>query len=230
MSTIKVDSIATRTGSGNITLSNNVASLTSAGAISGTNLSASGTLAVTGNTTMGGTAAITGNTTVGGTLVNTGLITASAGVAIGGTGAANTLDDYEEGTWVPVVKATNGGSTYTYSSDYEFRLPGLGSSTNALPYTKIGNKVFIMFSIWWNTSATTRFNINLPFAYDGSAYGLCGHATPYSISTDAGLGILGTTTGADTFDTYVITSSGGHGGVPFTANSEVYYFICYQTA
>ena len=48
MSTIKVDTIATRTGSGNITLSNNVASLTSSGAISGTNLSASGTLAVTG--------------------------------------------------------------------------------------------------------------------------------------------------------------------------------------
>ena len=51
MSTIKVDTIATRTGSGNITLSNNVASLTSAGAISGTNITASGTLAVTGNST-----------------------------------------------------------------------------------------------------------------------------------------------------------------------------------
>jgi len=51
MSTIKVDTIATRTGSGNITLSNNVASLTSAGAISGTNITASGTLAVTGNAT-----------------------------------------------------------------------------------------------------------------------------------------------------------------------------------
>ena len=66
MSTIKVDTIATRTGSGNITVSNNIAG---GGTISGTNLSASGTLAVTGNTT------------VGGTLVNTGLITASAGVA-----------------------------------------------------------------------------------------------------------------------------------------------------
>ena len=52
MSTIKVDTIATRTGSGNITLSNNVASLTSAGAISGTNLTASGTLTVTGDLTV----------------------------------------------------------------------------------------------------------------------------------------------------------------------------------
>ena len=61
MSTIKVDTIATRTGSGNITLSNNVASLTSAGAISGTNLTASGTLGVTGNTTMSGDLIITGS-------------------------------------------------------------------------------------------------------------------------------------------------------------------------
>ena len=208
MSTLKVDTIATRTGSGNITASNTIV-----GNLTGN---------VTGN--------LTGNSTIGGTLGVTGLITASGGLAVGGTGAANTLDDYEEGTWVPVVRVTNGGSAYTYSNDYEFRLPGLGSSTNALPYTKIGNRVFITFSIWWNTAATTRFNISLPFAYDGSAYGLCGHATPYSIATDAGLGILGTTTGADTFDTYAITSAGGHPAVPFTANSEVYYFICYQTA
>ena len=64
MSTIKVDTIATRTGSGNITVSNNIAG---SGTISGTNLTASGTLGVTG------------------------LITASAGVAIGGTGTFITL-------------------------------------------------------------------------------------------------------------------------------------------
>ena len=40
MSTIKVDTIATRTGSGNITVSNNIAG---AGTISGTNITASGT-------------------------------------------------------------------------------------------------------------------------------------------------------------------------------------------
>ena len=137
MSTIKVDTIATRTGSGNITLSNNVASLTSAGAISGTNLSASGTLAVTGNTTMGGTAAITGNTTVGGTLVNTGLITASAGVAVGGTGSANTLDDYEEGSFTPTYKNEGDNNlSPTYNSTY----------THAR-YVKIGTLVQFQFTI-----------------------------------------------------------------------------------
>ena len=108
MSTIKVDTIATRTGSGNITVSNNIAG---GGTISGTNITASGTLGVSG------TAAITGNSTVGGTLGVTGLITASAGVAIGGTGAANTLDDYEEGTWTPTLASggslSGGGGYYT---------------------------------------------------------------------------------------------------------------------
>ena len=154
----------------------------------------------------------------------------SGGAYIGGTGAANKLDDYEEGTWVPVVKDTSGGSAYTYASHYEFRLPGLTSSTNALPYTKIGNRVFITFSIWWNTTANTRYNISLPFAYDGSAYGLCGSATPYNISTDSGLGILGTISNVANFDTYAVTSSGGHGTVPYSSSSEVYYFINYVVA
>ena len=66
MSTIKVDTIATRTGSGNITLSNNVASLTSAGAISGTTISgtsltASGNLAVSGNGNIAGPLTMSGN-------------------------------------------------------------------------------------------------------------------------------------------------------------------------
>ena len=152
------------------------------------------------------------------------------GLYVGGTGAANKLDDYEEGTWVPVVKDTSGGSAYTYASHYEFRLPGLTSSTNALPYTKIGNRVFITFSIWWNTTANTRYNISLPFAYDGSAYGLCGSATPYNISTDSGLGILGTISNVANFDTYAVTSSGGHGTVPYSSSSEVYYFINYVVA
>ena len=158
MSTIKVDTIATRTGSGNITLSNNVASLTSAGAISGTNLSASGTLAVTGNTTMGGTAAITGNTTVGGTLVNTGLITASAGVAIGGTGSANTLDDYEEGTFTPAFNTTGGGESFTYSAQNGY-------------YLKIGAYVWVSMNLSWSNrsggSGQLRLG-NLPFAPAGA--------------------------------------------------------------
>jgi len=50
----------------------------------------------------------------------------SGGVYLGGTGAANLLDDYEEGTWTPVFS----GSGYSFSNQ---------SGT----YTKIGRQVFI---------------------------------------------------------------------------------------
>ena len=159
MSTIKVDTIATRTGSGNITLSNNVASLTSAGAISGTNLSASGTLGVTGNTTMGGTAAITGNTTVGGTLTSTGKITSTAGITFGSdTAAENVLDDYEEGTWTPTVTA--GGSSMSYSIQH-------GN------YTKIGDLCYAHFYLLANggSMAGTVLKIGpLPFTSAANHY------------------------------------------------------------
>ena len=73
---------------------------------------------------------IAGNLATGGTLTSTGLITASAGVAIGGTGAANTLDDYEEGTWTATLGGTGSAptvSSYSYNSGY---------------YTKIGRQVY----------------------------------------------------------------------------------------
>ena len=60
-----------------------------------------------------GSVSVTGNISVGGTLTNTGLITASGGVAVGGTGAANTLDDYEEGTFTPFLNSLNQNPTYS---------------------------------------------------------------------------------------------------------------------
>ena len=139
MSEIKVDALSTVSGSGNLTVSNNIA---------GTSATLSATLGVTGNTT------------VGGTLVNTGLITASAGVAIGGTGAANTLDDYEEGTWT-IVNRSIASITIANSSTAQYR--------------KVGNLVFINFYITYpTTSDSNNAKINLPFAAAaGVGYAYC---------------------------------------------------------
>ena len=74
---------------------------------------------IAGNLTVSGTSTLTGNATASGTLTSTGLITASAGVAIGGTGSANTLDDYEEGSFVPILKHEVGDAlTVGYASAY----------------------------------------------------------------------------------------------------------------
>jgi hypothetical protein len=73
------------------------------------------------------------------------------GVAIGGTGTANTLDDYEEGTWTPTT--ASGWDSLTFSDT--------GS------YTKIGNIVHVMVKVNVDGSGTGSGGIimgGLPFA------------------------------------------------------------------
>ena len=57
----------------------------------------------------------------------------------GGTGSANELDDYEEGTWLPQVHTQNGhtNATYHYQQGY---------------YTKIGRIVHAQGYIHWSCS------------------------------------------------------------------------------
>ena len=57
-----------------------------------------------------------------------GLAKFNAGIAIGGTGAANTLDDYEEGTFTPTLALSNATLT---------------SSNGTGRYTKIGRWVYV---------------------------------------------------------------------------------------
>jgi hypothetical protein len=129
---------------------------------------------VTGATTLSSTLAA-GNTTITGTL------SATTGAAVGGATAgagglafpatavavadANTLDDYEEGTWTPTLGGT---STYT---------------TQGGVYVKIGRLVWIRFTVRVNAigtgSGTGAFS-GLPFtsasygsAIRGAALSVC---------------------------------------------------------
>jgi hypothetical protein len=54
----------------------------------------------------------------------------SGGVYLGGTGSANHLDDYEEGTWTPVVSGSGTAGTYTTTITYA-------------KYTKVGKVVTV---------------------------------------------------------------------------------------
>jgi hypothetical protein len=109
------------------------------------------------------------------------------GLYVGGTGSANQLDDYEEGTWVPVFQ--NDGSTqYTVQ---------LGK------YRKIGDVVIATFHIDILTSngiGSNQLKIeNLPFTVANSSnqYGNTGglHCSSWSTTTkpDNGLAIPNTT-------------------------------------
>ena len=86
------------------------------------------------------------NITIGGTLGVTGLITASGSIAVGGTGSANTLDDFEEGTFD--VKLRN----YNTNTD----------TTGAVTcrYVKVGAMVMIMFPDGGTSQNGTFFSDN----------------------------------------------------------------------
>jgi hypothetical protein len=83
----------------------------------------------------------------------------SGGVYLGGTGAANHLDDYEEGTWTPTLAA----SGYTFA--YQFQV---GS------YTKIGQMVSIklylrLTGVPTGSGSTALAISSLPFTIAGGS-------------------------------------------------------------
>jgi len=90
----------------------------------------------------------------------------SGGVYLGGTGSANKLDDYEEGTWTPANSGTAFATAY-------------GS------YTKIGDRVFCQFKVIAGSGSTSGDWSGLPFtirsAYD-SNLGTGGGSVSYNNS------------------------------------------------
>jgi len=89
----------------------------------------------------------------------------SEGVFLGGTGTANKLDDYEEGTWTPALKISGDTAGITYS-------------VQAGHYTKIGNRVIANLEILLTSKGSNTGNvalIGLPFSTDND-----NHQTGYA--------------------------------------------------
>lgn len=116
-------------------------------------------MAITLNGTTGITTPDVNVTAQSSNIVTTGNITAvdatlSGGVYVGGTAAANYLDDYEEGTYSPTFYSagtTPTGITYTYQRGR---------------YVKVGGvvTVHLMLGGTWTNSPTGIFYMTLPFA------------------------------------------------------------------
>jgi hypothetical protein len=79
----------------------------------------------------------------------------SGGVYLGGTAAANKLEDYEEGTWTPVYVGSSSAGSYTYVE-------------NQGHYVRIGNQVTCWFNLTNITTSSTGSGVSqingLPFA------------------------------------------------------------------
>jgi hypothetical protein len=105
----------------------------------------------------------------------------SAGIYLGGAVAANKLDDYEEGTWTPVLSDGTNNAT---------------SPTQVGSYTKIGNKVFLQMrfnvSSLGSVSGTLRIT-GIPFAVSGtnSYYGIAYAGWAENMAITAGASISG---------------------------------------
>ena len=92
----------------------------------------------------------------------------SGGVYLGGTGAANKLDDYEEGTWTPTAQLYSGTMT-----------------VNSATYTKIGNLVTLKASVTFDaTTDNSAVSIqNVPFAHTGANKANGGYVTASTVAT-----------------------------------------------
>lgn len=143
-------------------------------------------------TNLTGTASININGTVGATTANTGVFTTVKAATTVGVGAAtpsasgsgvtfpatqsassdaNTLDDYEEGTFTPTVIGEVAG-TATYS-------------TQVGKYTKIGNVVNILIDLTWTGGTGSGAFLavtGLPFTIGGSNIALVGFTSDVTLS------------------------------------------------
>jgi len=87
----------------------------------------------------------------------------SGGVYLGGTGAANKLDDYEEGTWTPTCGGNNmtGGGQYTKIGNLVTVIADVTSAAGSATASIIGGLPFTVFAtghasftVGWTTAAS----------------------------------------------------------------------------
>ena len=121
------------------------------------------------------------------------------GVYLGGTGSANYLDDYEEGTWTPTVVANTGAA-----------LTGISYTSQKGDYTKVGNVVHVGITISFTAnSGLSMGRISLPITIGGTVGNYPASAiTAIYVDFSGGTYVLGYTT---TGYSYITLTSNGDG-------------------
>ena len=87
-----------------------------------------------------------------------------ASIKLGGTAAANALDDYEEGTWTPAITGPSGSA-----------VPGMAYTTQVGSYTKVGNIVSVRIALNFTANSGNPLRrVSLPFTGTGQTGILAG--------------------------------------------------------
>ena len=157
--------------------------------------------------------------------------TAGQGIYLGGTAAANNLDDYEEGTWTPTLKFNNGEVGITYAG-------AAGSVYRGGHYTKIGRVVTFSFRIILTSKGTSTGDATISgLPYDvGGLNGNYGSAM-YSFANNFLIPLRPTIT-IDSSSSiirlrFVNSPNGNYGNITnsdFNNNSDIILTGVYQTA
>ena len=158
-----------------------------------------------------------GLTTNSGTLISASTIgvggatpsTSGAGITFPATQSAstnaNTLDDYEEGTWSPeLADASTGGNTFTMSVQ------------NGL-YTKVGNVVTVYFRATWTSKGSASGTVRLrgfPFVAKSNTGAYYYTGTTVNSNGQITIGLEGNSSAAIFFD----TTSGNGTAAEFSAS------------
>jgi hypothetical protein len=134
---------------------------------------------------------------------------------------ANTLDDYEEGTWTPEIRGGSTAGTTTYASNRTGR------------YTKIGNMVTVQFTVGWtNATGTGALEIwGLPFTTNTTQF-YDNVGAVMSSNLDVPNGGTGIVTYAPSNSTlmnlYVTIDNAGLGQVQMDTAANIYGALTYN--
>jgi len=137
----------------------------------------------------------------------------SGGVYLGGTGAANHLDDYEEGTFTPT---TASDATGAFSAAEGF-------------YTKVGRLVTVQLNVTVSTNFTSNIIGGLPFSVQNlAAITAIGQNTVVLLNNGAASPVFaGAFEGGSTVYLYLDDSSANH--LPNTTQSTYRINLSYIT-
>lgn len=142
---------------------------------------------------------------------------ATGGVYLGGTGDANKLEDYEEGTWTPTFISSSTDPSVTYS-------------TRSAVYRKVGSLVFVTFdmtiSSYSGGSGSAQVG-GFPFSQSGAARSVLFGRTISGVTTSNEIFI-------DLLSSKGFLTERGVGDMPLsdysTSGFRIIYSGCYTTA
>tara|TARA_E500000318_G_scaffold111553_2_gene130552 strand:- start:103 stop:1455 length:1353 start_codon:yes stop_codon:yes gene_type:complete len=146
--------------------------------------------------------------TVGDVSVNNNLFIGSTkAIYIGGTAAANALDDYEEGTWTPAISTTSGSVTV---------------DSSAGQYTKIGRQIIMHFQFTLSSSSGGSGTLkitNLPITVNANSGAVVGAGRILDTANTISVGHY-TSTNQISIHLY----NGNYGGTDYFTTGFVTYY------